>query len=73
MARKRLTDAEIVANANALARVFYKCQGCQVPEGYRFDRALHPRERMCWQMAVAAFAELRDTDVEDALSNLEDE
>jgi hypothetical protein len=70
---RRRTDAQIVAEANGLARTFYKLHGCEVREGYRFDEAVHPQEQSMWLMAIAAFAELRDTDVEDALSNLEDE
>jgi hypothetical protein len=65
-----MTDEKIVARANALARQFYALMGYVVPDGYRFDRAPHPHERRCWQMAAVAFWELLSTDIDDALSNL---
>jgi len=34
-----------------------------VLKGYRFDRATHPQERLCWQMAAVAFERLRQTDI----------
>lgn len=63
----------IVDRANDLARIFYGCMGCSVPDGYRFDKATHPQERLCWACAVEAMCELRGEDVEDALSIVEDE
>jgi hypothetical protein len=59
-----MIDNEIIAEANALARDFYGLMGYGVPKGYRFHRATHPKERLCWQMAVVAFERLRQTDVE---------
>ena len=63
---------EIVDGCNRLARRFYELQWCVVDVGYRFDRATHPAERGCWNLACIAFAELTDTDPEDALSELEE-
>jgi hypothetical protein len=37
--------------------------GYAVPKGSRFDRATHPQERLCWQMAAVAFERLRQTDI----------
>jgi hypothetical protein len=62
------TDERIVLEANSLARDFYALMGYQVPEGYRFDQATHPQERLCWHMAARAFEVLQHTDVEEALS-----
>jgi hypothetical protein len=59
-----VTDAEITAAANALAREFYALMGCRVRKGYRFDHASHPQERLCWQLARIAFERLRNTDIE---------
>jgi hypothetical protein len=59
-----MIDKEIIAEANALARDFYGLMGYGVPKGYRFHSATHPKERLCWQMAVVAFERLRQTDVE---------
>ena len=71
-----MTDQEIVDKANELAAELYALHGYRVPPGHRFDKAadpavqVHPHERQAWQGAVIAFALLRDTDVEDALTNL---
>lgn len=69
---KKLTDAQIVGKANALAARFYKIHGYEVPPGYRFDQAHHPQELTMWSMACEAFLELLDTDPDDAVTNLED-
>jgi hypothetical protein len=59
-----MTDKEFIAEANALARDFYGLMGYGVPKGYRFHRATHPKERLCWQMAVVAFERLRQTAID---------
>lgn len=66
------TDEQIVADANALARVFYGILGYQVQPGYRFDNATHPQEQAMWKMAVIAYENIEGTDAEDALANIED-
>lgn len=66
------TNEAIVESANELARRFYAAHGCKVEAGYRFDQAEHPQERGMWNLAVIAFQYLQDTDVEDALAQLED-
>lgn len=65
------TDQQIVDGANALARRFYKMQGCEVPDGFKFYEAHHPAEVACWVMAVAAYDHIESTDVEDALAGIE--
>jgi hypothetical protein len=67
------TEKEIVADANALARIFYSLLGYQVEPGYRFDEATHPQEVAMWTMAVVAYENIEGTDVEDALNQIEDE
>jgi len=37
--------------------------GYVIRKGNRFDRATHPQERLCWQMAAGAFERLRQTDI----------
>jgi hypothetical protein len=64
------TEQQIVAEANSLARDFYGLMGYEVPRSYRFDRARHPQEQLCWRMAVHAFEVLQATDVQDALAGL---
>lgn len=76
--RTERSDADVVAQTNALARTFYALAfGHSVPEGHgfhEFDRSnYHPQERMCWEMACAAQTELTSTDPADALANLEDQ
>jgi hypothetical protein len=74
-ARRRTpqTPQQILARANALAREFYGIRGYVVPEGYQFHAASHPHEREAWQLTIAAFEALECTDLEDALTELEDE
>jgi hypothetical protein len=73
MARKKYkTDEQLVAECNELARKFYRSMGYQVEKGYRFDQATHPQERGMWNAAVIAYDHIADTDVECALSNLDD-
>lgn len=66
------SDAEIVSDANELARLFYGSQGYQVEEGYCFDNATHPHERGCWNLAVIAYEFIEGTPVQDALDSLEE-
>lgn len=68
-----MTDREIVDLANKLAQWLYRVRGYKVPDGYRFDRATHPHEQEAWMGARAAFLMLRETDIDDALANLEDD
>jgi hypothetical protein len=67
------TEAEIVEGCNELARLFYKSLGYQVPDGFKFYEAHHPQEVGVWNMAVMAYDHIADTDVENALLNLDDE
>ena len=67
------TDQEIVDEANGLAAQFYKAHGYEVPEGYKFHEATHPHEISMWNMAVLAYEYLTGTDLNDALSGIEDE
>lgn len=46
MAKTDIDDAgpeKIVDRCNALARTFYKTQGCEVPEDFKFYDAHHPQ------------------------------
>lgn len=65
------TDQQLVDSCNHLAGQFYAAMGYQVSKGYRFDKATHPQERMCWRMAVWAFEEVNGTDIESALASVE--
>lgn len=60
----------IVDGANVLARTFYRRMGYQRPEGYRFDRATHPREQMCWRMAADAYEQFFGTELGEVLDEL---
>lgn len=65
------TATEIVALANQMARRFYAAMGCVVPEGYRFDKARHPQEKLCWHYAEIAFESLVFTELSEVLNEAE--
>ncbi len=65
-------EQQIVDDCNALARQFYKMQGCEVPDDFKFYEAHHPMEVGCWNMAVLAYDHIEGTDVEDALAQVDD-
>jgi len=71
--RPRRTDEQIVAECNELAREFYEMEGCIVAPGYRFEKAVHPREQLMWLLACHAFERLQMTPVQEALENVEDD
>lgn len=71
-APNKRTPEWIVANANALAREFYRLMGYVVSEGYAFDRATHPQEVMCWNMVCEAYEHIEGTSLMDVLSEIED-
>jgi hypothetical protein len=64
---------QIIADANDLARRFYRRMGYAVPEGYRFDKARHPQEQMCWAMVADAVEHLTGTELQEVLDELENE
>ena len=64
------TLKQIVHGCNALARRFYKMQGCVVNDEFKFYEAHHPAEVGCWNMAVAAYDYIEGTDVESCLEEL---
>jgi hypothetical protein len=65
------TDCDVVELANRLAAEFYRIAcSIDVPPGYRFDLALHPWERACWQQAVVALAMVRGIDAAEACRRL---
>ena len=67
------TERELVEECNQLAHIYYEMQGCKVGEDYKFYEAHHPAEVSCWEMAVAAYGHIRETDIEDCLIQMEDE
>lgn len=40
---------------NILANLFYNLMGYTVKNGYRFDKATHPQEKMCWIFAEESY------------------
>lgn len=73
MNEKIKTAADLVADANELARTFYESHGYQVEEGYRFDKARHPQEQGMWVLAVIAYEHIEGTDIEAALIEVEEQ
>lgn len=65
-----MTDAEVVAQANALCRDLAGNQGWHVPEGHQFHEDPSPRAKVYWAAAKVAFEFLRQTDIDDAVSGL---
>ena len=63
---------KLLANANELARKFYRVLGYERPEGYRFDKAAHSLECCCWLMAKIAFESLTFTDLDDVADEAEE-
>jgi len=53
------TDAD-VAQANRLARLFYRMHGYVVAPGYDFANASHPQEVLIYTMAVVAINHTRE-------------
>lgn len=66
------TPKQIIKQANDLAREFYRLRGYVAPEDYRFDKATHPHEVACWQEVVLAYEWLTETELSEALNELED-
>lgn len=67
------SSQQIVDQTNELARQFYALLQYEVKRGYRFDQATHPTEVAMWDMACIAQEMLTDTEVANALSDIEDE
>jgi hypothetical protein len=67
------TAQEIVDQTNELARELYRLRGYVRPRGYRFDKATHPQEVEAWNGACEAQLLLTQTDVDDALQELDGE
>lgn len=68
-----MSNQELVDAAIELAGEFYCLMGYTHREGFKYYNSQHPQEQMVWKMACAAFLNLRGSDVEDALSDIEDE
>ncbi len=68
-----MTDEQLLAAGLELARRFYKAHGYEVAKGYKFYESQHPQELTMWNLAVIAFEELTQTDLEDVLSSIDEE
>jgi hypothetical protein len=66
------SEQQIVDECNALARQFYKMQGCEQSSDFKFYEATHPAEAGCWNMAVLAYDHIEGTDVGDCLGQLDE-
>lgn len=63
------SDKDIINQTNELARKLYELRGYVVPEGFRFDQAIHPHEKEAWRGACEAQKLLANTDPGDAIDN----
>lgn len=68
-----MTDEQLVEAGLELARKFYKAHGYDVPKGFKFYESTHPQELTMWNLAVMAFEQLTQTDLEDVLSNVDED
>jgi hypothetical protein len=70
------TAQEIVDQTNEIARIIYTNMGYRTPKGTEFHTEKinrHPNETLCWNAACEIQELMTHTDVNDALSELEDE
>jgi len=70
------TAQQIVDQTNEIARIIYKSRGYSVPVGTEFQTETidrHPYERDCWQAACEIQELMTQTEVYNALCDLEDE
>jgi hypothetical protein len=66
------TNKQTVDDANKLAREFYGAHGYRAKEGFRFDLSAHPQERLMWRLACLAYDVIQGTEVEEALTAIDD-
>lgn len=70
------TAKQIIDQTNEIARIIYASRGYEVPEGTEFHTETvnrHPHETQCWDAACEIQLLMTDTDVFDALCELEEE
>ena len=67
------TPNEIINQTNELARKLYLCWGYDAVEGFRFDLSNHGHEIIAWQQACIAQEMLTGTDIDDVMSELEED
>lgn len=66
-----MTNQELVDAAVALAGKFYELAGYTHREGFKYWESPHPQENLMWKMACVAFEDIRGSDVEGALDDLD--
>lgn len=70
------TAKQIVDQTNEIARIIYESRGYTVPVGFEFHTETvnrHPHERQCWSAACQIQDLLTETDVMNAVDEMEDE
>ena len=70
------TAKQIVDQTNEIARIIYESRGYHVPEGFEFHTETinrHPHERQCWAAACQIQELLTETDVLNAVDEMEEE
>ena len=68
------TAQQIVDQTNEIARIIYNSRGYETPEGSEFHTETikrHPHETQCWIAACQIQELMTNTDVNDALDELE--
>lgn len=70
------TAKQIVKQTNEIARIIYASRGYTVPAGFEFHTETvnrHPHERQCWSAACKIQELLTETDVMNAVDEMEEE
>lgn len=65
------SEKQIVEQTNELARQLYELRGFIAPKGFKFYEATRSREIEAWKGACIAQELLTETDVENALAELD--
>lgn len=70
---REATLGEIVDACNALADQFYRMEGYEAGEGFKFYEATHPHEVRCWRQAMVAYDHINGIDMDDVLEEYRDD
>lgn len=70
---REATLGEIVEACNALAGQFYRMEGYDAGEGFKFYEAHHPHEVRCWRQAMVSYDHINGTDMDDVLEEWRDD
>jgi len=73
IAKDKATSRDYLEQANDLALRFYLMMGYRARDGYLMYKATHPQECLCWDMAVMVMRDYFHTEMDDVLSDVEED